>query len=138
MSDESKDRMSDVAPEAVDVENGAMLHRRHFLKAAGIAGLGLASGSRAVAAQAGGAGAINRAGAIPLRPFGRAADVKVSALGLGGHHLGDLPTVEDAISLVHEAVEGGITFFDNCWEYHNGKSENWMGRCWPVCATMFF
>jgi predicted aldo/keto reductase-like oxidoreductase len=29
---------------------------------------------------------------------------------------------------VHEAVDGGITFFDNCWEYNRGKSENWMGK----------
>jgi predicted aldo/keto reductase-like oxidoreductase len=62
-----------------------------------------------------------------MRPFGRHADVKISALGLGGHHLGaaaDLPT---AIRIVHRAIDGGITFFDNCWEYHRGKSENWMG-----------
>ncbi len=66
-------------------------------------------------------------GELPMRPFGH-TDVKVSALGVGGHHLGDLKTVEDAIELVHEAVDAGITFFDNCWEYHNGKSEDWMGR----------
>lgn len=72
----------------------------------------------------------NSAGSNPilLRSFGRHTDVKISALGLGGHHLGDVPTVEGAIAIVHEAVDGGITFFDNCWEYHNGKSENWMGR----------
>ncbi len=64
---------------------------------------------------------------IPMRPFGH-TDVKVSALGVGGHHLGDLKTVEDAIQVVHEAVDAGITFFDNCWEYHNGKSEDWLGR----------
>ena len=64
---------------------------------------------------------------IPMRPFGR-SDVKVSALGVGGHHLGDLKTVTSAIQLVHEALDAGITFFDNCWEYHNGRSENWMGR----------
>jgi len=32
-----------------------------------------------------------------------------------------------AIRLVQEAVDNGITFFDNCWEYHVGKSEDWMG-----------
>src|SRR5258708_4230458 len=65
--------------------------------------------------------------AIPLRQFGRATD-HISALGFGGHHLGDAPNVEAAIRLVHEAIDGGITFFDNCWEYWNGRSENWMGR----------
>src|SRR3954454_22383099 len=67
------------------------------------------------------------AGAIPRRPLGRTG-VTVSALGLGGHHLGDLKAVDEAIRLVHEAVDAGITFFDNCWEYWNGRAENWLGR----------
>jgi aryl-alcohol dehydrogenase-like predicted oxidoreductase len=105
--------------------------RRDFLKTAGVAGLALAAGMPARAqassdaappADSGGNGG------IPLRPLGRAKDVKISALGLGGHHLGDMPDVESATRVVHEAIDGGITFFDNCWEYHNGKSENWLGR----------
>ena len=64
---------------------------------------------------------------IPLRPFGRHSDVKVSALGLGGHHLGQAEDLKTAIRIVHGAIDGGITFFDNCWEYNLGKSENWMG-----------
>jgi uncharacterized protein len=67
------------------------------------------------------------AGAIPQRPLGRTG-AKVSALGLGGHHLGDLKTAEEAIRLVHEAVDAGITFYDNCWEYWNGRAEDWLGR----------
>src|SRR5947209_19230993 len=67
------------------------------------------------------------AGAIPRRPLGRTG-ATVSALGLGGHHLGDLPTVGEAVRLVHEAVDAGITFFDNCWEYWNGRAEDWLGR----------
>jgi aryl-alcohol dehydrogenase-like predicted oxidoreductase len=66
-------------------------------------------------------------GAIPQRPLGRTG-AKVLALGLGGHHLGDLKTVEEAIRLVQEAVDAGITFFDNCWEYWNGRAEDWLGR----------
>ncbi len=69
----------------------------------------------------------HRAGTIPQRPLGRTG-IQVSALGLGGHHLGDLQTVEEAIRLVHEAVDAGITFFDNCWEYWNGRAEDWLGR----------
>jgi uncharacterized protein len=69
----------------------------------------------------------HRVGAIPQRPLGRSG-VQVSALGLGGHHLGDLKTVDEAIRLVHEAVDAGITFFDNCWEYWNGRAEDWLGR----------
>ncbi len=65
-------------------------------------------------------------GSIPLRQFGK-SDVKISALGMGGHHLGDAPDQQTAARLVQEAVDGGITFFDNCWEYHRGRSEMWMG-----------
>jgi uncharacterized protein len=68
-----------------------------------------------------------RPGEIPQRPLGRTG-AKVSALGVGGHHLGDFKTVEEAIRLVHEAVDAGITFFDNCWEYWNGRAEDWLGR----------
>jgi aryl-alcohol dehydrogenase-like predicted oxidoreductase len=65
---------------------------------------------------------------IPQRQFGRHAGVTISALGFGGHHLGDAGDAPTAIRLVQEAVDGGITFFDNCWEYHRGKTEDWMGR----------
>ena len=58
---------------------------------------------------------------LPLRPFGRHTDVKVSALAYGGHHLGDAPDEDTAVRMVREAVDGGITFFDNCWEYHRGS-----------------
>jgi aryl-alcohol dehydrogenase-like predicted oxidoreductase len=64
---------------------------------------------------------------IPLRKFGR-ADVQISALGFGGHHLGDAADESTAVRLVRSAVDGGVTFFDNCWEYHRGKSEDWMGK----------
>jgi len=64
---------------------------------------------------------------IPQRPLGKTG-ARVSALALGGHHLGDAPTYRDAEQLVAEAVDAGITFFDNCWEYHNGRSEDWLGR----------
>jgi predicted aldo/keto reductase-like oxidoreductase len=64
---------------------------------------------------------------IPMRPFGR-HDQQVSALGFGGHHLGDAQDEQTAIRMVQEAVDSGITFFDNCWEYHRGKSEDWMGK----------
>jgi predicted aldo/keto reductase-like oxidoreductase len=64
---------------------------------------------------------------IPRRPFGRTGET-VSALGLGGYHLGDVGTEREAISLLHRAVDAGITFMDNAWEYHDGMSEARMGR----------
>src|SRR5690349_20136027 len=57
------------------------------------------------------------------RKLGRTG-AQVSAVGVGGHHLGDFESLEEAIRLVHEAIDTGITFFDNCWEYYNGKTEN--------------
>jgi len=66
-------------------------------------------------------------GSIPLRPFGR-HDQEISALGFGGHHLGDAEDQHTATQIVQEAIDGGVTFFDNCWEYHRGKSEAWMGN----------
>src|SRR5437867_3134241 len=63
---------------------------------------------------------------IPLRPLGKTG-VEISALGFGGHHLGDIEDQKTAERIVHAAIDGGITFFDNCWEYHRGKSEDWLG-----------
>lgn len=66
-------------------------------------------------------------GEMPKRSLGKTG-VQVSALGMGGHHLGDAPSVNEAMDLVHQAIDYGITFFDNCWEYDNGKTEDWLGR----------
>jgi len=103
--------------------------RRQFMQSVGVLGaaVGLGAGAGAPAAPAARRGAESGSGEILRRPLGRTG-IRVSAIGAGGHHLGDLPTVDDAIRLVHEAVDGGITFFDNCWEYYNGKTENWLGR----------
>jgi aryl-alcohol dehydrogenase-like predicted oxidoreductase len=66
-------------------------------------------------------------GNIPMRRFGK-ADVKVSALAMGGHHIGAAENEKTAVEILHRAVDEGITFFDNCWEYNVGKSEDWMGK----------
>jgi uncharacterized protein len=91
-------------------------HRNRQEAGAGLAGATPTSGRGA-----------SRGEGIPMRPFGR-HDQEISALGFGGHHLGDAADVQTAIRIVQEAVDSGITFFDNCWEYHRGKSEDWMGR----------
>ena len=65
---------------------------------------------------------------IPLRPFGRYADVSVSALVLGGYHLGSIKSVRESIRVVHAALDAGITFLDNAWEYHEHESETRMGK----------
>lgn len=65
-------------------------------------------------------------GAVPRRPLGLTEE-KVSALGLGGFHLG-IPAETEAIRIMHRAIDEGITFFDNCWDYHGGESERRMGK----------
>jgi predicted aldo/keto reductase-like oxidoreductase len=64
---------------------------------------------------------------IAQRALGKTG-ARISILGMGGHHLGDAKTYDEAERMVREGIDAGITFFDNCWEYHNGKSELWMGR----------
>jgi aryl-alcohol dehydrogenase-like predicted oxidoreductase len=74
---------------------------------------------------------------IPRRPFGRHSD-NVSALGLGGYHLGSIPTEREAVRIVHAAIDGGITFMDNAWEYHEGVSEKRMGKALKGRRTQVF
>ena len=64
---------------------------------------------------------------ISRRPFGRHSD-QVSIIGLGGYHLGKAKTVTEALKIVHAAIDAGINFLDNAWEYHEGESERRMGR----------
>jgi uncharacterized protein len=66
-------------------------------------------------------------GEIPRRALGRTGEY-VSALGLGGYHLGLVGTEREATRLVHAALDAGVTFMDNAWEYHDGKSEERMGK----------
>ncbi len=66
-------------------------------------------------------------GEIPRRTLGRTG-VEVSALGLGGYHLGAMKSAREAVRIVHEAIAAGITFMDNAWEYAEGRSEELMGR----------
>jgi predicted aldo/keto reductase-like oxidoreductase len=68
----------------------------------------------------------NRHEPIPRRSFGKHPD-RVSILALGGYHLGKT-TVTESTRIVHEAIDAGINFCDNAWEYHDGESERRMGR----------
>ncbi len=64
---------------------------------------------------------------VPYRQFGRHPD-PVSIIGLGGYHLGEVTTVTESTRIVHEAIDAGVNFLDNAWEYHEGESERRMGR----------
>ena len=66
-------------------------------------------------------------GTMPRRPLGRTG-VETSAIGLGGYHLGLASSDTEAMRIVHFAQDQGVTFFDNCWDYNDGKSEERLGR----------
>ncbi|HWF08804.1 MAG TPA: aldo/keto reductase [Bryobacteraceae bacterium] len=65
---------------------------------------------------------------MPMRTLGRSAE-KVSAIGLGGWHL-SLKHVDGSLAerIMRSAVDRGINFFDNSWDYNEGESERRMGR----------
>jgi predicted aldo/keto reductase-like oxidoreductase len=64
---------------------------------------------------------------IPMRPFGRTG-VSVSIVGVGGYHIGVPKNEADGIRIIRTALDRGITFLDNCWDYHRGMSEERMGK----------
>lgn len=97
--------------------------RRGFLSAVGWGMAALGLGSRAAVAATPRTGQ----GDVPRRPLGRTG-VEVSCIGLGGYHLGSPRDASEAVSLVHSAVDRGITFLDNCWDYHGGESERRVGQ----------
>jgi predicted aldo/keto reductase-like oxidoreductase len=67
-------------------------------------------------------------GGMIYRTLGRTGE-RVSAIGLGGYHIGKASIPEqDAIALIRKAIDSGITFLDNCWDYNDGQSELRMGK----------
>jgi aryl-alcohol dehydrogenase-like predicted oxidoreductase len=60
------------------------------------------------------------------RTLGRTGE-RVSAIGLGGYHIGNPKDPSESVRLVRTAVDRGISFLDNCWDYHDGESERRMG-----------
>jgi aryl-alcohol dehydrogenase-like predicted oxidoreductase len=66
-------------------------------------------------------------GDLPTRVLGRTGQ-RVSIICLGGWHIGAVKDKAEAIRIMHAAIDAGINFFDNAWDYHDGKSEEWMGE----------
>ncbi len=66
------------------------------------------------------------AGDIPFRPLGATGE-KCSIIGIGGYHVGNAKDDQEAVRLVRHALDSGINFLDNCWDYHDGLSENRYG-----------
>jgi aryl-alcohol dehydrogenase-like predicted oxidoreductase len=66
-------------------------------------------------------------GDMRYRAVGRTGE-EVSLLGLGGHHIGRQKEEKESIEIIRAAIDAGVTFLDNCWDYHDGGSEIRMGK----------
>jgi aryl-alcohol dehydrogenase-like predicted oxidoreductase len=116
--------------ERADDKNPRHPDRRDFLQRAGLVGAAVALTPSALGAQERPAPLeLENVGPdkIPTKPFGRTKE-RLSIIGIGGYSLGDAPSLKEAIAICHEAIDAGVNFFDNAWEYHDGKSEDWMGQ----------
>jgi predicted aldo/keto reductase-like oxidoreductase len=107
--------------------------RRELLKAASTSGLVVAALAAAkeiaqpALAQGKPAQAQIKKGEMLYRTLGRTGE-QVSVIGLGGHHIGRPKEEQDGIRLIHSAIDRGINFMDNSWDYHKGGSEIRMGK----------
>ena len=99
---------------------GSGVSRRMFLELS-VAGAVVAGAARLGGAQE------TRANGIPYRTLGRTGE-KVSLVGVGGAHLGWMHDEQEAIRIVRTALDSGINFMDNSWDYSDGKSEERMGK----------
>jgi predicted aldo/keto reductase-like oxidoreductase len=106
------------------MENKKGFTRRGFVKASAAvvtASFVTGPGSAAVGSSQGGA-----TEGVPHRPLGKTGAL-VSCLGVGGYHLGSIKEEKESTELVARALDAGVNFFDNCWEYHDGVSEERLG-----------
>jgi len=74
-----------------------------------------------------GSAADERTGDMIYRKLGRTGE-RVSAIGMGGYHIGVPKDDQESMRLIRSAIDRGITFMDNCWDYMDGKCEVWMGK----------
>ena len=89
--------------------------RRDFLQAGVAAGVALGLAEEILGAQQ------DNGKGLPTRPLGKTGE-QVSILCLGGWHIGQCGKDDgepEAIKMMHEAIDGGMTFFDNAWDYHD-------------------
>jgi len=93
------------------------MDRRDFMKT--VAAAGLVTSLPPELSQAAGAD-------IPRRTLGRTGE-KVSIIGIGGYHLGR-PSEEESLRIIRTALDQGVNFLDNCWDYNDGASEERMGK----------
>src|SRR4051812_16692330 len=93
--------------------------RRTFLRSTLIAGSLCGLGGWSLAAES--------RGGMHYRKLGKTG-AEVSIVGVGGFHIGQKPTEDEAIKIVRTALDSGVNFLDNCWDYNEGTSEIRMGK----------
>jgi predicted aldo/keto reductase-like oxidoreductase len=100
------------------------MDRRDFLKSASAAGM-----SAAIPANSQATSLVKRpeSPGMIYRELGTTGE-RVSAIGMGGYHLGKQPEANESIQLMHAGIDRGISFLDNCWDYNDGISEVRMGQ----------
>jgi aryl-alcohol dehydrogenase-like predicted oxidoreductase len=103
------------------------MDRRDFLKTATVAGAGSIAFAGAQSAQSSAATRRPESPNMIYRELGRTGE-RVSAIGMGGYHIGKQQDPNESIGLIRAAIDRGITFMDNCWDYNGGISEVRMGR----------
>lgn len=103
-----------------------MLNRREFIEAA-LAVTVAANAPTATGCSSNKGTSKPAFGEVPRRALGRSGQ-SVSALGLGGWHIGIQDSEQESIRIIRAAIDGGITFLDNCWDYNAGQSEIRMGK----------
>jgi uncharacterized protein len=103
------------------------MDRRDFLKTAAVAATGTVTAANAQSAQHSVAGRRPESPNMIYRELGRTGE-RVSAIGMGGYHLGKQQDPDESIRLLRSAIDRGITFMDNCWDYNGGISEVRMGQ----------
>jgi len=108
-------------------DGGGSLNRRQLLKALGLLGSIVALGGTRGLADAQAPARSSTTGDIPKRLLGKTG-VQVSALCFGGAHWGGIEDDAEAIRILQEAIDAGVTFLDNAWEYNGGRSEELMGK----------
>jgi predicted aldo/keto reductase-like oxidoreductase len=104
------------------------MERRDFLKSAAVVGAAVATGS-GIAQTGSSTTKVTRPQSpdMPYRQLGTTGEM-VSAIGMGGYHLGKQKDADESIRLIHAGIDHGITFMDNCWDYNGGISEVRMGQ----------
>ena len=103
------------------------MDRRNFLKTATVAAAGSVATAGAQSTPSSVGARRPESPNMIYRALGRTGE-RVSAIGMGGYHIGKQPNPDESIRLLRTAIDRGITFMDNCWDYNGGISEVRMGQ----------